>query len=291
MSFLTKFFIVLHVVLTMLFVGATVVFVNRVEAFKDTGKDKDNKIASLTRQVSDSNSAAAMEHADALAVKTQAGVELGRMREQHTKDQADVRDRDVRLAAVQQEKASGEARLQATVAALKTAQTTVDTLQKQVTETRTASDKTQQQNTELLTANADLNNKLRTAVQQLRNANEDLDAVRNELADARSRIPAGAAQPAAAAEPGITPSTNTELAINGVIRDQKTISGVNYATISVGSQDQVTKGMRFIVVDRAAGDFLGYLTVDRVEPNEASGRLDGPRVSDMKIGNEVRTQL
>jgi hypothetical protein len=291
LSFLTKFFIVLHVVLTMLFVGATVVFVNRMEAFKDTGKDKDNKIASLTRQVSDANAAASMEHADALAVKTQAGVELGRMREQHTKDQADLRDRDVKYAAVQQEKASGEARLQAAVAALKTAQTTVDTLQKQLTDTRTASDKTQQQNTELLTANADLNNRLRTAVQQLRNTNEELDTARNELADARTRIPAGAAQPASSSEPAATTGTTTEIAINGVIRDQKTINGVKYATISVGSQDQVAKGMRFIVIDRTAGDFLGYLTVDRVEPNEASGRLDGPRVSDMKIGNEVRTQL
>jgi hypothetical protein len=291
LSFLTKFFIVLHVVLTMLFVGATVVFVNRMEAFKDTGKDKDNKIASLTKQVSDANSAAAMEHADALAVKTQAGVDLGRMREQRTKDQADIRDRDVRLAAVQQEKASGEARLQAAVSALKTAQTTVDTLQKQLTDTRTASDKTQQQNTELLTANADLNSRLRTAVQQLRNANEELESAKNELADARNRGPAGAAQPAAATDSGATPTTNSEVAINGVIREQKTINGVNYATISVGSSDQVTKGMRFIVVDRKAGDFLGYLTVDRVEPNEATGRLDGPRVSDMKIGSEVRTQL
>ena len=35
----------------------------------------------------------------------------------------------------------------------------------------------------------------------------------------------------------------------------------------------------------------GYLTVDRVEDREATGRLEGPRIDDMKPGNEVRTQL
>src|SRR5205823_4019058 len=50
--------------------------------------------------------------------------------------------------------------------------------------------------------------------------------------------------------------------INGVVRDVRTIAGVPYATISVGSADGVTKGMEFKIVDRATGNFLGLLTVD-----------------------------
>ena len=46
--------------------------------------------------------------------------------------------------------------------------------------------------------------------------------------------------------------------------------------------------MEFKVVNRDTGDFLGNLTVDSVEPNEATGRLDGPRVSDIKPGVEVK---
>ena len=65
-----------------------------------------------------------------------------------------------------------------------------------------------------------------------------------------------------------------------------------FATISVGAADQVTKGMQFKVIDPTARDpFLGYLIVDRVEPNEAIGHLTGPHVNDVHEGAEVRTQL
>jgi len=53
----------------------------------------------------------------------------------------------------------------------------------------------------------------------------------------------------------------------------------------------VSKGMVFNVIDREQGDFLGYLEVDSVEPEEAVGRLTGPRVADIRPGSEVRTQL
>ena len=49
--------------------------------------------------------------------------------------------------------------------------------------------------------------------------------------------------------------------------------------------------MEFKVVDRATGNFLGTLTVDTVEPNEATGRLFGPSVAAIRPGVEVRTQL
>src|SRR5262249_45006275 len=58
--------------------------------------------------------------------------------------------------------------------------------------------------------------------------------------------------------------------INGVVRDVRTIAGQQYATISVGAADSVTRGMEFKVIDRATGSFLGTLVVDTVEPNEST---------------------
>jgi hypothetical protein len=79
------------------------------------------------------------------------------------------------------------------------------------------------------------------------------------------------------------------VALDGVIRGTSVIAGVPYATISLGSADAVEKNMQFKVID---GDrFLGYLTVDTVEPHEATGRLEGPHVDDIKGGVEVKTQL
>jgi hypothetical protein len=290
LSFLTKFFIVLHVVLTMLFVSAAVVFVNSVHASEQANKTLQNNMDAAERRANDAATALAAERADAQNIRLQASTEIGNMRRQLNDAQAQIRERDAAVAAAQGNFAQQTARLQAATAALQTAQKTNDTLQQQLDQTRQASDKTQQQNTELLTANADLNSRLRTALRQLQLSNEELEQARTELANARDNrggAPASADQGSPADAGGTTPA----VAINGVVRDQRSINGVPYATVSVGSTDNVKAGMRFNVVDRQAGDFLGYVIIDRVEPNESTGRLEGPRVNQIKPGNEVRTQL
>ena len=291
MSFLTKFFIVLHVVLTMLVVAGLVVFVNRVEKFNETGKQKDLAIAAAQRDASTAKAELQTLRTSGEATRLQLTGEIGRARQAANAAQAEVRKRDADLAVAQQNQASADARLQAATAALATAQQTVATLQQQINETRTASDKTMQQNTELLTANSDLNNRLQIALRQLANANEELENVKTELADVRDR--GGAPAAAATADAGVaSQAPNTALDINGVVRDRRDINGVNYATISVGARDNVTKGMRFNVIDRqGGGNWLGYLVVDRVEDREATGRLEGPGVDNVKPGTEVRTQL
>jgi hypothetical protein len=47
----------------------------------------------------------------------------------------------------------------------------------------------------------------------------------------------------------------------------------------------------FTVLDRQNVNFLGTLTVDWVEPNEATGRLFGPNVAAIRPGVTVQTQL
>ncbi len=76
--------------------------------------------------------------------------------------------------------------------------------------------------------------------------------------------------------------------LRGVIKNKRTINGIEYATISLGSAQNVSKGMRFKVID--GNSFLGYLTIDNVEPNESVGHLDGPNLAMVKSGTEVRTQ-
>jgi hypothetical protein len=49
--------------------------------------------------------------------------------------------------------------------------------------------------------------------------------------------------------------------------------------------------MEFKILDRQGGNFLGTLVVDSVEPNEATGRLEGPKVAEIRPGVEARTQL
>jgi hypothetical protein len=82
--------------------------------------------------------------------------------------------------------------------------------------------------------------------------------------------------------------------INGVIRGVQNINGIEYATVSVGSADGVSKGMQFNVINRDKGEWLGTLTVDRVDQNEAVGRLNlkGAVLGEIQPNHtEVRTQL
>jgi hypothetical protein len=82
-------------------------------------------------------------------------------------------------------------------------------------------------------------------------------------------------------------------AINGIIRSRETIAGREYGKISIGSQDQVTKGMQFQILDKETGAFLGVLTVDVVDAQEAMGHIDADqgKLAQIKAGNVVKTQI
>jgi hypothetical protein len=69
------------------------------------------------------------------------------------------------------------------------------------------------------------------------------------------------------------------------------INGIPYATISVGADAQVKQGMKFSVIDRDKGSFLGELTVGQVDEKEATGKLEGPHINEVHAGTEVRTQI
>jgi hypothetical protein len=291
LNFLTKLFIVLHVVLSLLLTAGLIVFVNRVEEFNKTIAGLNTQVSSAQRAEQEARAGEAIEKSRALAVRDQADDELGRMRQLLNTSEASLQKAQVDTAQARQDLATTNAQLQAATSATKVAQETNKLLQEQLGEIRTTGDKLQQQNTELLTANSDLTSRLQTSLRANRDKDEQIETLQTQIADAAAT--GGRPAPAAAADAGTpSPVASSEVAINGVIRDVRNIGGIQYGTISVGSKDQVVKGMVFNVIEREGeGDFLGYLTVDRVEERQASGRLDGPRVADIKAGNEVRTQL
>jgi hypothetical protein len=80
--------------------------------------------------------------------------------------------------------------------------------------------------------------------------------------------------------------------VNGVVREKRVIAGVPYATISIGSADAVTRGMRLRVLGGRGGqEFLGYVDVTNVEPDEAIGKLSGPRVNEVTANSQVVSNL
>jgi chromosome segregation ATPase len=81
--------------------------------------------------------------------------------------------------------------------------------------------------------------------------------------------------------------------VSGIVQDKQNINGMTYVTISVGSADNVQPGMEFRVVDANAQpqQFLGILTVTQADVNTAIGRINADSASLDKVsrGDEVTT--
>jgi hypothetical protein len=85
--------------------------------------------------------------------------------------------------------------------------------------------------------------------------------------------------------------TNEPDAIDGKIRETRVIGGVRYATVTVGSDDGVTRGTKLCVYGGRTGrDVLGTVEITVVEPEEAMGRVTGPKVADVRENDRVRSE-
>ena len=148
------------------------------------------------------------------------------------------------------------------------------------------SDKLRLNNAELVGANTDYSKRLEEAERERRFLNEQLNQAKSDLAKATGVLQdKGIAlnQPRRAG-----PSLPD---LKGVVRNVKSDDGRTYATISLGSQQKVEKGMEFSVVDDKEGVFLAKFIVDSVDPDSSFGRLEGPRVQNVRPENLVLSKL
>ena len=78
-------------------------------------------------------------------------------------------------------------------------------------------------------------------------------------------------------------------------RARSAVGGVLYATISVGSADNVNPRAQLNVVK--GGNFVGFITIKTVDAHSAVGSVQGPNLGpnpasiDVLKGAEVRSQL
>jgi vacuolar-type H+-ATPase subunit I/STV1 len=286
LSVLTKVFVVLLVVLSIVLTASMVVFVNRVENFKKNYTD-------ATTQLQTERSRADAAAAEATSAReigqrnlTAAQTAIESLKQQVNSRDQEVTKRDTEVARLTSEMAQKAADVARLTEALKASEDQKGKQQEMLADLRTSNDKYVKQFSDQSARVSELTNQLeaterlrRDLAEQLAQAQTDLDRTNKLLSEHGIR---------GTETPGPTAGVP---AINGVVRDTRDIGGVPYATISVGSADGVTKGMEFKVIDRSKGEFVAILTVDSVEPNEATGRLTGPHPKGVRQQMEVRTQL
>jgi hypothetical protein len=264
-----------------------VVFVNRTDDFKKQAADEVVAFNQAKNEAGLARAEVIAANGDYLSKLNAKDAAITAQREALAADDTQIAGLNEQLAKLSSTSAQTVSALDGANEALKVAQQQNATVENNFTALRQSSDTLQKENTESSLSITDLQNKLDVTERQRRYLAEQvtqLTAQNAQQADIiHKNLPAIEDRNNAIINP--TPT----VALDGVIRGTSVIAGVPYATISLGSADAVEKNMQFKVID---GDrFLGYLTVDTVEPHEATGRLEGPHVDDIKGGVEVKTQL
>jgi hypothetical protein len=292
-SALTKVFVVLLVVLSLLLSAGMIVWVNHsVDYQAEIDKLKTDKTGlqhALTVAQNEATTAGARAQANQVDLTNQ----VKTANDAVAAAQAAVTAKDAEIAGYKSTIAQLTATAGTSADAVKVAQAALGDTSKNFDALRTSDDKLQKVSAEQNTRINDLVNKLDVTERERRYATEQVAQLQQQLTQVMNVLHQYHIDPSGKNGPVGGPINNTpQVNINGVVRDTRSIGGVPYATISLGSADAVTKGMQFKVVDPQRNQFLGYLTVDTVEPHEATGRLTGPNVQDVRASvSEVRTQL
>ncbi len=290
MSPLTKLFVVLLVLVSIVLTTGVVTFVNKLDPMREdldrATADLSAKDALLSKREADANAL----NAKLDAIQTAAANDVKDMNTKILALKTQLETSDTALASAKAQIAGLTSANSSSSAALQLSEDAKSKLQEQVTGLRKDNDDRLRQVTELNTRvstltsqNAVLEKERRNLVEQLTEANTKKDQMSSKLKDLGVRDDQLLAAGTKAGAP----------AINGVIRSRQNIAGKEYAKISIGSQDYVTKGMEFKILDKDTGMFLGILTVDVVDSNEAMGQIvaDPNNLAQIRAGNVVRTQM
>ena len=294
MSPLTKLFVGLLVVLSLLLTASTVTFVNTLDNQRQLAQRTQQTLQGEKDRAESLMSQAQADSAQAQDAERLAQGQVEQMKQQANQSQQLIADRDVKLADANSQRAIQAADITRLAEALKASEDTKAHLEELVANLRTAHDQDLQQSAQSSQQISDLTNKLEVTEQERRFATEQLEEARAQSAKLSSAVQEMGRNPReilASIAPNAPEAASPAPRINGVIRDVRTIAGLPYATISVGSADGVVKGMTFNVVERSSGVFLGKVTIDTVELNEATGRITGPKIDQVSKGVEVKTQL
>lgn len=288
MSPLTKLFVVLQVVFSLLISSAAVVYVNTHENLNAQLTTAKQQLQDAQVEKQNAQTAAAAQRELAQEASRNAQTQIEQSRQASNQIQQRMNEQALKNAELTATLALQSADLTRVTEALKAAQNGINQKDEQIAQLRQSGDQRLQQNVELNTALTTTTSTLEVTERERRYLAEQLAELKR-TADRQ----AGIIKDAGINNPMMASAGNAAGAppINGVVRTRRDIGGRPYASISVGSNDGVAKGMEFKVIDRSSNKFLGVLVVDSVSDTDATGRLSGPFVNEIRAGSEVKTQL
>lgn len=292
MSPLTKLFVVLLVLVSIILTAGVVTFVNKVDPLQKQivalKAERDAKQQLLDQKSAESTAAiAVLEKANADAAS-----EAAALKKDADTLRSTISDRDKTVATLETRNAVLTSTTQQQAVAVEASEKNKAELNNQILALRKDADARLAQISDYSTRVNKLVADLEQTERQRRNLAEQLIAANNK-GDKQAKLLMDLGMTQAQIDKTDAGLRAGAPAINGVIRSRRNIAGKEYATISIGTQDQVAKGMEFNILDANTGAFLGKLRIEVVDQNEAVGEImaDNNTLAQIKAGNVVKTQI
>ena len=287
MSPLTKLFVVLQVILSIALTAAVVVYVSKEDVQLQNLAAARTQAAAAQSAADQARTAMNAAQNQLTSVQQQMNQQASQLNNTITSAQQQIADLNVQLAKANTNNATQALQITQLTEGLKAATDTTSNLNQTVAQLRETADQAVRRAAEASQRISELDNTLQVTEAERRNLAEQLAEAQRNVTQLSNVLQDRGVNPREVLAGDIRPRT-AGVDINGIIREKRDIAGVPYATISVGSADDVQRGMEFKVVQ--GNQFLGTLTVDSVEQQEATGRLQGPAVAEIVPGVQVRTQ-
>jgi hypothetical protein len=284
LSALTKVAIILLVIASLLLSAGVVVFVNKVEDYAAAARTSDDQLKKERLARTDAQNQLTLMTQQNLELAKDANTRTEALKKESSDKDVQIGDLKGQLAKLDQDKKGVEVALANMTAVQKGQQEQLAAAQQQITDLRKIRDDlvTERQgiNVQLTDANA----KVEALERARRTAEERAAGLRAQVDEQEQKLKGT----------GLTWSTlpnrtNAAPHLEGVVREVFVAGGKPWASVTIGSKDNVEKGMKFNVVNNS--EFLGYLTIQTTEPNEAAGVLEGPKVEKVRQGDQIKTQL
>ena len=292
MSPLTKLFVTLLVVLSLLQTAAVIVYVNKEDFNRNAANEMKDKLQAREAELEQARQAMMAAQQQLTEVQRDANARTAQSAKDIIAAQQQAADLSVQLAKAASTNAAQQLDMGRLTEGLKAAQDTTARLNDEVTRLRTTNDQLVKQSSELNGTVSDLSNRLDVTERERKFLAEQLTESQNQNQKLGGLLKQQGIQAPGEAASASNTVNRAGPPITGVVREVKSIANMPYATISVGSADQVAPGMEFKVISNN-GDYLGAIVVDTVTPNEATGKITGPadKRAQIRPGVQVKTQL
>lgn len=285
MSILTRIFVVLVMVLSVLLVALQIPQSVNVDTFKTQYLNE-----RAARMMADANAANREKDLSSIIDAHNQNIaqfkqEVARLESQINVLTTQLQDRQAQVISLQNANADVRGRLARLSAALEQGAKINEMLQNEIVDRRTKMLDLQTKNTALIDSQRDLMVQVETLERRVRLDQELMADMEKQIEDLGQKVQQTAVStPAPGAPDRPAGPIDSIIPIRGVVTDVQTINDEVFIAINVGRNDKVREGMRFLV--HTGGTYLGDAVVTKVDQNSAAGRMTLQR-GDVQVNNEV----